>query len=96
LDEDAGREKFTMAFISLGLRCCVGITAFAVLADVALAQAPMPQPDRAKLRQPTQSTVHQPEGSDANGDKSRGEADRKVRAMDRQLNRVLRSICIGC
>ncbi len=78
------------------------LTALAVPAllwvGTAVAQAPKQQssPDRVKLRQPTQSSVQQREGLQAGADKSRSEADRKVREMDRRLNRTLRSVCSGC
>jgi hypothetical protein len=84
-----------MTFISSALRQCIGITTIAILlVDVVLAQTP--QPERAKLRQPAQSTVQQLEGSEAIATKSREVADRKTREIDRRLSRVLRSICIGC
>jgi hypothetical protein len=67
-----------------------------LLAGAAVAQAPDQEPDRPKLRQPTPQTVQQQDDVQRTGDKNRAEADRKVREMDRRLNRTLRSVCVGC
>jgi hypothetical protein len=78
------------------------LTALAVPAllwvGTAVAQAPDQQysPDRPTLRQPTLSSVQQQEGLQANADKTNSEANRKMREMDRRLNRTLRSVCSGC
>ncbi|GEO13775.1 hypothetical protein MAE02_14710 [Microvirga aerophila] len=64
----------------------------------AVAQAPDQQspPNRPTLRQPTLSSVQQQEGLQAGADQSRSEADRKMREMERRLNRTLRSVCSVC
>lgn len=70
-----------------------------LLAGAAWAQAPgqpLSQPERTKLRQPTHSSVQQKDVPQTQADKGGSEADRKVREMDRRLNRTLRSVCIGC
>ena len=78
------------------------LTALAVPAllwvGTAVAQAPDQKysPDRPTLRQPTLSSVQQQEGLQANADKTNSEANRKMREMDRRLNRTLRSVCSGC
>jgi len=64
----------------------------------AMAQAPDQQSssDRSTLRQPTLSSAQQQEGLQASADRSRSGADRKMREMDRRLNRTLSSVCSGC
>jgi hypothetical protein len=78
----------------------VSVAALALLmASAAWAQTPDQQsmaPDRPKPRQPTPSSVQQSETPQGSEGKSESEADRKMREMDRKLNRVLRSICVGC
>ena len=89
-----------MTFISLtpGWRAGIAAPVF-LLAGAVLAQAPdpqAPQPDGRKPRQPTSQSVQQQDDVQRTGDKNRAEADRKVREMDRRLNRTLRSVCVGC
>lgn len=67
-----------------------------LLAGTALAQVSDQAPDRTRLRQPTPESVQQQEDMRTNADKNRMEADRKIREMDRRLNRTLRSVCVGC
>ena len=64
----------------------------------AVAQAPDRQssPDRPTPRQPSLSSVQQQEGLQASADKTKSQANRKMREMDRRLNRTLRSVCSGC
>jgi len=88
-----------MASVSLSLSRLAALAVPALLwVGAAVAQAPDLQsaPDRPKLRQPTSSSVQQQESLPADADKNRSEADRKVREMDRRLNRTLRSVCSGC
>jgi hypothetical protein len=88
-----------MASNLLCLQRCVGVAAAAlVLASAAWAQAPDQQPSssEAKVRQPTLSSIQRQDNGQTNTDKSRAEANRKVREMDRRLNRTLRSVCSGC
>ncbi len=68
------------------------------LASAAWAQAPDQQssPDRPTSRQPRPSSVEQPASMPGAAEKSRSDADRKVRETDRRLNRTLHSICNGC
>ena len=70
-----------------------------VLAATAWAQAPSQQattPDRQKPRQPTPMSVH-PSGTTAEAeDRSDSEGERRLREVDRRMNRVVRSICNGC
>jgi hypothetical protein len=63
-----------------------------------VAQAPdqRSSPDRPRLQQPTLPPVQQQEDPQAGADKNRSEVDKKVREMDRRLNRTLRSVCSGC
>ena len=70
-----------------------------LLAGAVLAQAPdlqAPQPDGRKPRQPTSQSIQQQDVLQADRDKSRLEAERKVRQMDRRLNRTLSSVCNRC
>ena len=77
----------------LSLRGCVGVAIIALLlGSGARAQAP----DQPRLRQPTPQSVQQQEDLQASADKIRAETDRKMREMDRRLNRTLRSVCVGC
>ena len=87
-----------MTSIPLSLCRPIALSVPALLwVGTALAQAPdqRSSPDWPTLRQPTLSSVQQ-EGLPADADKNRSEADRKVREMDRRLNRTLRSVCSGC
>ena len=87
----------TSSFLSL--RGGVGVVAALAifLGGAALAQAPeSAPPDRPILRQPASSAVEQPGGPQTTEDKMRAEADKKMREMDRRLNRTLRSVCSGC
>jgi hypothetical protein len=89
-----------MTFISLtpGWRAGIAAPVF-LLAGAVLAQAPdpqAPQPDGRKPRQPTSQSVQQQDVLQASADKSRLDAERKVRQMDRRLNRTLSSVCSGC
>ena len=78
----------------------VGVAAAALLlASAASAQAPDQQPsssDAPKVRQPTLSSIERQDDGPTDADKSRTETDRKVREMDRRLNRTLHSVCSGC
>jgi hypothetical protein len=86
-----------MASILLPLSRVAILAAPALLwAAGVVAQAPDRASDRPKLRQSTTQSVQQEDGQQANADKSTTEADRKVREMDRRLNRTLRSVCSGC
>jgi hypothetical protein len=69
-----------------------------LLVGTAVGQAPdqPSSPERSKVRQQTLSSVQQQDGLQADAGKSRSDADRKVREMDRRLNRTLRSVCSGC
>ena len=70
-----------------------------LLAGTILAQAQgleAPQPDGRKPRQPTSQAVQQQEDPQASANKNQAVADRRVRDMDRRLNRTLRSVCSGC
>jgi hypothetical protein len=70
-----------------------------IMASAAWAQMPdQPSmtPDRSKARQPTPSSVQQSETLQGADRTTESEADRKMREMDRKLDRVLRSICDGC
>jgi hypothetical protein len=84
------------AFLSRDRRAAAGAIAV-FLAGAAFAQAPdqpTMTPDRSAPRQPTPSSVQQAETREAEQQES--DADRKLREMDRKMNRVMRSICIGC
>ena len=84
----------------LSLRGCVGVATIALLlGSGAWAQAPDQEPSppsQPRLRQPTPQSVQQQEDLQASADKIRAETDRKMREMDRRLNRTLRSVCVGC
>jgi hypothetical protein len=67
-----------------------------LLVATVMAQAPDQTPDRPQLRQPTTQSPQHQDGQQATADKSRSTAERKVREMDRRLNRTLRSVCVGC
>ena len=70
-----------------------------LLASAASAQTldqQSPQPDRPKLRQPTPSSVQQPEPPMEVQSRGNSDIDRKLREADRKLSRVMRSICNGC
>jgi hypothetical protein len=84
-----------MASIFLPLIRLATLGSAFLLAGAAVAQAPDQATGPTKLRQPTPQSVQQQE-MPTNADKSRSEADRKVREMDRRLNRTLRSVCVGC
>lgn len=61
------------------------------------AQAPnqqSPPSDGKELRRPIPSSVQ--EDLQTSSDKSRAESDKKLREMDRRLDRTLRSVCSGC
>jgi hypothetical protein len=66
------------------------------LEGAAMAQSPDRTPDRAELHELTSQSGQQQPYVAANADKDRTELDRKIRAMDRRMKRVLQSICIGC
>jgi hypothetical protein len=89
-----------MASNFLCLQRRVGVAAAALLlASAAWAQAPHQQPsssDAPKVRQPTLSSIQRQDDGQTDADKLRMETDRKVREMDRRLNRTLRSVCSGC
>lgn len=86
-----------MASILLALSRVATLAAPALLwVGAVVAQAPDRAPDRPKLRQPTTQSVQEEDGPQANTDKSRATAEKKVREMDRRLNRALRSVCVGC
>lgn len=86
-----------MASILLPLSRVAILAAPALLwAGGVVAQAPDRAPDRPKESRPTTQSVQQEGGPQANSDKSRAAAERKVREMDRRLNRTLRSVCVGC
>jgi hypothetical protein len=86
-----------MASILLPLSRVAILAAPALLWAVGVvAQVPDRASDRPKLRQPTTQSIQQEDGPQANSDKSRAAAERKVREMDRRLNRTLRSVCVGC
>jgi hypothetical protein len=66
-------------------------------------QAPHgPKPRISSLRPLTRerpvilSSIQRQDDGQTDADKSRMETDRKVREMDRRLNRTLRSVCSGC
>ena len=67
-------------------------------AGAAMAQAPdqRSSPNSSKLQQPTSSSVQQQESPQADADKNGTEIDRKIRELDRRLNRIMRSVCSGC
>jgi len=69
----------------------LGVPALLV-AGAALAQASS-QP---KTRQPTLQSVRQQEDVRTNANMSQSAENRKLREMDRRLNRTLRSVCVGC
>ena len=78
----------------LSLRGCVGVAIIALLlGSGARGPGAAYQP---RLRQPTPQSVQQQEDLQASADKIRAETDRKMREMDRRLNRTLRSVCVGC
>lgn len=89
-----------MTSILLPISRFAGAPMFAfLLASAALAQTPEQHslaPDRARPRQPTPLSVQQPESPQSTAEKSKSEADRKMREMDRRLSRTLRGVCIGC
>jgi hypothetical protein len=78
----------------VGVAAAVFLVAGAAWAQVP--DQPSSSPERQELRQPTPSSIQQQEGVQPNTDKSREEADRKLREMDRRLNRTLRSVCSRC
>jgi hypothetical protein len=94
------QEEVAMTCSLLSLYKHVGVAAAVFLvAGAAWAQVPdqpSSSPERPELRQPTPSSIQQQEGVQPNTDKSREEADRKLREMDRRLNRTLRSVCSRC
>ena len=88
-----------MTSVPLSLRRLIALAVPVLLwAGATVAQAPDQQSsfDRSTLRQPTLSSVQQQEGLQADADKTKSEANRKMREMDRRLNRTLRSVCSGC
>lgn len=80
---------------SSGWRVDIAISTF-FLAGVILAQDPSSQLGLTKRRQPIPSAMQKQESQQMDADRSRAEADRKVREWDRRMNRTLRSICNGC
>lgn len=75
----------------------VGIAAFVTLVSGAVqAQAPTSPPLDIKQRQPTPTSVQQLEQPQDTQDKNRTALEKKVREMDRRLNRTMRSVCVGC
>jgi|UPI0004B3EF8C TolA-binding protein len=75
------------------------VTLALLLGSAAWAQTPdqpSSAPDRTKLRQPTPSSVQQQADTQDAAEKSQTEIDRKLREMDRRLDRTLRSVCSGC
>jgi hypothetical protein len=81
---------------SLDRRAVVGALAL-LLASAAVAQAPdqpTTAPDRSAPRQPTPSSVERTETREP--EQNGTDAERKIREMDRKMNRVMRSICVGC
>jgi hypothetical protein len=78
----------------VGVAAAVFLVAGAAWAQVP--DQPSSSPERPKLRQPTQSSIQQQDDVQPNAVKSREEADRKLREMDRRLNRTLRSVCGRC
>jgi len=82
-----------MASILLALHRLGVLGAPALLvAGAALAQAS----SRSKTRQPTLQSVRQQEDVRTNANMSQSAENRKLREMDRRLNRTLRSVCVGC
>jgi hypothetical protein len=84
-----------------------GLAAILLLGSAALAQAPNPpsppaatpnelppMPERLPTRQPRPSTP--PTDIPPEAQKQIDATERKMREFDRKMNRVLRSICIGC
>lgn len=69
---------------------------FSLMSGIALAQAQDAQSSPLKPRQPTRMSVEKLEEQQAAQDKSKSQLDRKVREMDRRLNRTMRSVCVGC
>jgi hypothetical protein len=65
-------------------------------AGIALAQASSPPPDRPKVRQPTQSSVQQQKACGHMGTRAGPRPTKRLREMDRRLNRTPRRVCIGC
>ena len=91
----SGRSLMEFVLSSLDRRVVVGALAL-LLASAAVAQAPdqpTTAPDRPAPRQPTLSRS----SGRRRGNPSRTgtDADRKLREMDRKMNRVMRSICVG-
>ena len=88
----------TFSLFLPGRRANIAAPVF-LLAGAIFAQAPSvqaPQPDGRKHRQPTSQSVQQQEDPQASANKSQAAAGRRVRDMDRRLNRTLRSVCSGC
>ncbi|MBD2748606.1 hypothetical protein IC232_18075 [Microvirga sp. BT688] len=87
----------TSIYLSLSGLAALSVSTLLVV-GTAVAQVPDRQssPDRSKVRQQTLSPVQQQVGLQADARKSSSDADRKVREMDRRLNRTLRSVCSGC
>jgi hypothetical protein len=88
----------SMIFTSSSWRVGFVVLAF-LLTSTAMAQAPDQQtvtPDQWKLRQPTSSSVQQPDAAPDIDGKRNSETERRMREADRRLNRVMRSICDGC
>lgn len=73
----------------------ISVTAF-LLAGAVLAQASAQQSEKGNLRHLPSPSAQQQESLQTASDRSRADADRRFREMDRRLGRTMRSVCVGC
>jgi hypothetical protein len=91
------QEEVRMAFILfVESRLAALLVPAFLAAGAVLAQAQDQAPERQSLRQLTPQSAQQREDVATVAERNRAEADRKGREMDRRLNQVRRSICVGC